>query len=357
MSDFKLQQVLKTIKEHEAQGADGMILFSNYNRYWFLEFASSDGFVFINKDGKAIYLVDARYYTAASETVKNAKVILLARTPQKSTFNLLKDAMVELNITNALVEADYVTLDVHEMLKKLVKNTTPFTSATLRAIKTEKELEYLQKAADIAALTCNWIREQDIIGRTELEIATLVSKHMLELGGELNSFDPIIASGPNGGSPHHHPGNRVIEDGDMVTVDIGCTYKGYCSDITRSFIVGNKANPQMQEIYDKVLESQTAGINLLSTKVTGQEVDKVCRDIVDNSKFKGYFTHGTGHGVGLQVHELPNTNAGNPNKLPLNAVVTVEPGIYIPNVGGVRIEDTIVVKDGQALVLTRLAYK
>ena len=95
----------------------------------------------------------------------------------------------------------------------------------------------------------------------------------------------------------------------------------------------------------------------MSTKVTGQEVDKVCRDIVDNSKFKGYFTHGTGHGVGLQVHELPNTNAGNPNKLPLNAVVTVEPGIYIPNVGGVRIEDTIVVKDGQALVLTRLAYK
>ncbi|KEZ23331.1 aminopeptidase P family protein [Ureaplasma diversum] len=356
-NNFKLQQVLKAINDHSDQNVDGVILFSTHNRYWFLEFASSDGFVLINKDGEAIYLVDARYYTAACEQVKNAKVVLLAASQNKTTLDLLKEAADELKINKALVEADYVTLETASFLKRFVNEIVPFKSAKLREIKTEQELEYLQIAADIAAKAYNWVREQNIIGLTEIEISNMISKKMLDLGAEKNSFDPIIASGPNGGNPHHHASDRKIEDGDMVTIDIGALYKGYCSDMTRSFIAGTKPNPQMQKIYDKVLESQTAGINLTSTAVTGYEVDQICRQIIDSSEYKGYFTHGTGHGVGIEVHELPNTNGANKEKLPENAVVTVEPGIYIPNVGGVRIEDTIVVKNGQAIVLTRLAPK
>lgn len=355
--NFKVEQIIKAIKNHQNQGVDGMILFSPYNRFWFLEFASSDGFVFVNKDGKATYLVDARYYTAAKQAVKNAEVVLLAGSKDKSVFEILKENVQKLNINNALIEADYVTLETNELITSLVKKTTHFTSANLRAIKTEQELEMLQKAADIAAKTCIWIKEQNLIGKTEIEVSNMLTKHMLDLGAQKNSFDPIVASGPNGGNPHHHPGSRIIEDGDMLTVDIGCIYEGYCSDMTRSFIVGTKPNPIMQEVYDKVLEAQLAGIEATNTSVSGKFVDTVCRNIIDNSKFKGYFTHGTGHGLGIEVHELPNTNSRNEEKLPLNAVVTVEPGIYIPNIGGVRIEDSIVVKDGKPIILTGLAPK
>ncbi|WP_031489066.1 aminopeptidase P family protein [Ureaplasma canigenitalium] len=355
---FKLNQVLKVINEHASQGVDGLVLHSTYNRFWFLEFASSDGYVLINKNGDAIYLVDARYYTAAKEVVTNAKVVLLARTEEKSVIDLLVDAANELEIENALVEADYITLETHELIKRFVPKTTPFTSAHLRAIKTKEEINFLQKAGDITADAYIWLRENvDVVGLKEIEVANILTKKMLDLGAAKNSFDPIVASGPNGGCPHHHPGDRVIEDGDMVTVDMGCIVNGYCSDMTRSFIAGNKPNPEMQEIYDIVLAAQTKGIELTSSKVTGQEVDTLCRSMIDSTKYKGYFTHGTGHGVGIEVHELPNTNGGNKELLPVNSVVTVEPGIYIPNVGGVRIEDTIVVTDGVAINLTGRAPK
>lgn len=355
--NFKLSQVVNQINQHKNEQVDGMILYSTYNRFWFLEFASSDGYVFVNAKGDAIYLVDARYFTSASQQVTNAKVVLLQSTKEKTYLDLMKECLDELNIKNPLIESDYVTLEAYETFKKITNKTTLFKSANLRAVKTDKELALLQKAADIAAATCIWIKEQQLIGKSEIEVSNMLTKHMLDLGASKNSFDPIVASGPNGGNPHHHPSSRIIENGDMLTIDLGCLYQGYCSDMTRSFIVGDKPNPIMQEVYDKVLEAQVAGIKKVSTSVSGYDVDLECRKIIDDSKFKGYFTHGTGHGLGIEVHEQPNTNAGNKQKLPLNAVVTVEPGIYIPNVGGVRIEDSVVVKDGEAIVLTKAAPK
>ncbi|MCV3754020.1 aminopeptidase P family protein [Ureaplasma zalophigenitalium] len=352
---FKIDQVVNMIKQFKE--ADGMMLYSTHNRYWFLEFASTDGYVFINKEGRAIFLVDGRYITAAKQEAVNAEVRLLQRTKEKTSADLLQDALNELNIKNLLVEGDYLTLNTHEFIASMVNTTIPFTSAALRAIKTPEEISFLQKACEIAADTCAWIQKQDIIGLTEKQVANMLTKHMLDLGAEKNSFDPIVASGPNGGVPHHHPSDRVIENNDMVTTDIGCYYKGYASDITRSFLVGDKNNPKMQEIYDLVKKSQQAGIDMLSDQVTGAQVDDICRQIIKDAGYDEYFTHGTGHGVGIEVHELPNTNQGNKELLFNYAVVTVEPGIYLPHVGGVRIEDTIAIIDGKPVVLTKNAPK
>ncbi|MCV3743354.1 aminopeptidase P family protein [Ureaplasma sp. ES3154-GEN] len=352
---FKVAQVINMMQQFPQ--ADGMMLFSTYNRFWFLEFASSDGFVFINKEGRAIYLVDGRYITAAEKEAKNAEVRLLQRTKNKSTSDLIKEVLADLGIKNLLVEGDYLNLNVHNYVAEMVETTIPFTSASLRAIKTPEEIANLQKACEIAADACAWIQTQNIVGLTEKQVANMLTKHMLDLGATKNSFDPIVASGPNGGVPHHHPSDRVIQNNDMVTTDIGCEYNGYVSDITRSFLVGDKNNPQMQKIYDLVKQAQQMGIDKLSTSVTGKDVDKVCRDFIEQAGYGEYFTHGTGHGVGIEVHELPNTNQGN-NELLFNyAVVTVEPGIYIPNVGGVRIEDTIAIIDGKPVVLTKNAPK
>lgn len=193
---------------------------------------------------------------------------------------------------------------------------------------------------------------------SEKEVAKMITIHMLELGASKNSFDPIVASGINGANPHHKPTDKLIELGDMITIDIGCIYNGYCSDITRSFILGTKpTNNELIDIYNKVLEAQLAGIDAAIVGKSGFEVDKVCRDIISNSKYKDYFNHSTGHGVGIQVHELPNVSINNNEHLVNNNVITIEPGIYVPNIGGVRIEDTIVVYENKPIILTRKANK
>ncbi len=188
---------------------------------------------------------------------------------------------------------------------------------------------------------------------TELEVANLSYQKMLEFGATKQSFDTIVASGINGSFPHHKPTDKKIEAGELVTIDMGCIYKGYCSDITRTFPVGGPIkDKQLQEAYDVVLASNKAGIAAVKAGVKGSHVDKVARDIISNSEFKDYFVHSTGHGVGIDVHELPSVSPSYEGRLLNNAVVTVEPGIYIPNVGGIRIEDMVLVHDDEPIVLT-----
>lgn len=188
---------------------------------------------------------------------------------------------------------------------------------------------------------------------TEIEVANLSYQKMNEFGATKQSFDTIVASGINGSFPHHKPTNKKIEAGELVTIDMGCVYKGYCSDITRTFPVGCEVKDEtLKKAYDVVLAANKAGIAAVKAGTTGAAVDKVTRDIISNSEFKDYFVHSTGHGVGIDVHELPNVSPLYHGKLVNNAVVTVEPGIYIPNVGGIRIEDMVLVHDDEPIILT-----
>ncbi len=184
-------------------------------------------------------------------------------------------------------------------------------------------------------------------------MATQISMKILELGASGNSFSPIVAAGLNGASPHHQPSDYVIQAGDFVTIDIGCMYQGYASDMTRTFLVGDTPSvPEMTTIYNLVYQSQTTGVKAAKAGISGKDLDMVCREIIDQTPYQGLFAHGTGHGVGMEVHELPNVNKGNSVPLPVASVVTVEPGIYKANVGGVRIEDTLIVYEDGCEVIT-----
>ena len=352
---MQLQKVVQLINELEL---DGVILMSDMNRYWFTEFASSAGYVFVNKEGKTALLIDARYFLSAKEFAKNIDNFYLL--DQSKTFvDHVTGILNSLSMKKVGLESEYTTLTVANTFKQLPNfEAVAFNSIPLRTVKEKWEIEYLQRAADISAETIEWAKKEIRPGMTELEIATMISIHQMELGAECDSFPPIVASGINGANPHHHPSMKVVENGDMITLDIGCKYKGYCSDITRSFILGGEpSNPELFEIYKTVYNAQTAGIKAAKAGVSGADVDLVCRDIIGATKYKDYFTHSTGHGVGIEVHELPNVTGRNKNPLVPNNVVTVEPGIYVPNVGGVRIEDTILITDGEPIVLTRKATK
>lgn len=334
---------------------DGILLCSDINRAWFLGFESTYGFLFINKKGKAIFITDNRYYEAAKKNIKKATVWCIDNTKENHLSHLIKNAKKELNINKIAIEEEYTNLTLFSFITNFwtAKNILSFNSKSLREIKTKNEIVLLQKAADIVSSVIIWLWDFIKPGMTEKFVAQAISIKILLLGAEGNSFKPIVAAGINGSNPHHHPSDYRIKDGDMITVDIGCVYKGYASDITRTFVLGSKCNSkEMLDIYKLVYEAQTRTIKKATNKISGANLDEYCRKIIDESKYKGLFVHSTGHGVGLEVHEQPNVNIRNKVKLVNNNVITIEPGIYKPNVGGVRIEDTIVIKNNKPYVLT-----
>ena len=336
---------------------DGCVLMSDVNRFWYTGFMSSAGYIIINKDGHSILLIDGRYFYLAKQKVHNIDEVVLLDGPVKQKLNSI---FKQLNIETIALEGEYTTLQELKLFKSLdLKEIKDFNSAILRQTKQEFEIQKLQKAADIAALTIEWIKTQKLIGKSEKEVATMISIHMLEMGAEKNSFDPIVASGKNGSIPHHQNSDKLIEDGDMLTLDIGCIYEGYCSDITRSFIVGDfkKANPEILEIYEIVKNAQQLGIDKAKQGMTGHEIDQIVRGYIDNTKYKDYFTHSTGHGVGIEVHEYPYISKNYQDIVGNYSVFTIEPGIYVPDVGGVRIEDTVYFKNGELFVLTDKSNK
>lgn len=332
--------------------ADAAIINNEFNRYWYTDFYSSAGFVIIHET-KSILLIDNRYFEAAKKKVKNCEVRLF------KNYNDLSDIFKELNIKTLVVEEEYTTLEVLNKLQELGCKTVGVLSRKWRIVKDNKALKALKKAAEIAAASIEWIRKQKIIGKTEKEVAKMIAIHMLELGATSNSFDLIVATGKNGAVPHHSPDDTILESGNLVTVDIGCMYDHYASDITRTFALGKKLKDKRLEVlYNTVLEANLKGISAAKANVTGEEVDKVCRDYIDAfPEYKGYFTHSTGHGVGLEVHELPYVSPRAKNVLEVHEVCTVEPGIYIPGVGGARVEDTLIIQKNKPVVITDLAKK
>ena len=168
---------------------------------------------------------------------------------------------------------------------------------------------------------------------------------MLAGGAENMSFDPIVASGPNGSMPHAVPTDRKIQEGDFVTMDFGCIYQGYCSDMTRTVAVGH-VTEEMEKVYHTVLQAQLAGIAAAKAGATGHDVDAAARKVIEDAGYGPYFGHSFGHSVGVEIHEAPNATPANNNPLPLGAAVSAEPGIYLPGRFGVRIEDLVVLQEG-----------
>lgn len=345
--------ILHFLKQNKC---DGMLLHNSYNRRWFLNFNSSFGFLLIGKS-KAIFITDSRYFLAAKKKIKKSNIEVWCISSEKNhdLISLLKSAKEKLNISKVLIEEEYTNLSEYKLIKKIwpENNIESFISRNLRTIKNNKELNDLQIAANIIVDTVKWLWKVIKPGMTEIEVAKLISVKIISLGGEKNSFDPIVAAGINGANPHHKPSDYVIKEGDMITVDLGCYYNGYASDMTRTFVLGKTCNtPELIDIYKLVYKAQTTGIQAAKNKINGVDLDNVCRTIIDSTKYRGLFGHGTGHGVGLEVHELPNVNMSNNKMFENNNVITIEPGIYKKGVGGVRIEDTIVIRNNNPIILT-----
>jgi Xaa-Pro aminopeptidase len=221
----------------------------------------------------------------------------------------------------------------------------------LRSVKEPGEVARIRAACSIAddALADVLPRLRD--GVTERAFALALENSMRERGASGTSFETIVASGPNGAKPHARPTERVIGEGELIVVDFGCIVDGYCSDMTRTVSVGDPG-PEARRVWDVVAESQRAGRDAVRAGVACREVDRASRDVIDEAGWGATFAHGTGHGVGLEIHEAPRVASSADGTLEPGHVVTVEPGVYLPGVGGVRIEDTVVVTDGGAEPLT-----
>lgn len=325
-----------------AYDLDAMLLSCEANRFYASGFRSSgtDGMALITRE-KVYYFTDSRYTEAAGRVILGAE--LREVDPGKGYSFRLKEAIGEQSIRRMGYEDGYMTVKEYETYRKALPcELVPATELLLelRRVKDAEELAAMTAAQRIAEQALGDILKELRPGVTEREIAARLQYLMLHYGAENMSFDPIVVSGPNGSLPHGVPSEREMQSGEFVTMDFGCIFHGYCSDMTRTVALGF-VTEEMRNVYETVLAAQAAGIAAARAGVTGKEVDGAARKIIADAGYGPYFGHSFGHGVGVEVHEGPNAAASNGSPLPAGAVISAEPGIYLPGKLGVRIEDVI----------------
>ena len=336
------------------QGLDAMLLTGEANRFYASGFhsAGTDGVALVTKE-KAYYFTDSRYTEAAERGVRDAEIQEVGRGRWYPV--LLEEAVKRHNIVRMGYEDAYMTVRDYESYRKALScELVPAAEFLwrLRMVKDPEELEAMEGAQRIAEAALEQILGEIRPGVTEKEIAARLQYRMLHLGASDMSFDPIVVSGANGSLPHGVPSEKTIQDGEFVTMDFGCVYHGYCSDMTRTVAVGH-VTEEMRRVYDMVLTAQKAGIAAARAGVTGREVDGAARRVIEEAGYGPYFGHSFGHGVGVEIHEAPKAApSGEPGLAP-GAVISAEPGIYLPGKLGVRIEDVIILTEDGCRNLTR----
>ena len=343
MNVEKLQSALK------AEGLDAIVLFSPISIRYLSNFYITDGAAVVTENSARMF-TDSRYYEAACAQAEEMEVTLFDRDHRLT--DLLRDALSGC----AAVGAEEGSLSHGDWRFWEEKLGTNFVSAghllqELRTVKSARELENIVAAQRIAERALEEVLPLIRPGVSERMIAAELTYRMLIHGGEGNSFDPIAITGKKTSMPHGVPGDGVVAAGDFVTLDFGCIKNGYCSDMTRTVAVGY-ATDEMRAVYDTVLQAQTAGIAAARAGATGAEVHNAGAAVIEASGWGAYFGHSFGHGVGLEIHERPNASPANTKELPAGAVITAEPGIYLPGKFGVRIEDMLALTECGAENLT-----
>ena len=338
----------------DSYGLDAMLLTGEANRFYASGFhsAGTDGVALVTRK-KAYYFTDSRYIEAAGRSVQGAEIREVG--PGRGYGVLLSEALGEQQVCRLGYEEAYMTVLEHERYRKALPcDLVPATELLwkLRAVKDDEELDAMVAAQRIAEKALEVILEEIRPGVTEKEIAARLQYLMLHFGAENMSFDPIVVSGPNGSLPHGVPGERTIQNGEFVTMDFGCIYHGYCSDMTRTVAVGF-ATEEMQKVYQTVLSAQQAGIAAARAGITGRDVDAAARAVIAAAGYGAYFGHSFGHDVGVEIHEAPNASPSNELPLPAGAVISAEPGVYLPGKLGVRIEDVILLTETGCRNLTK----
>ena len=330
----------------ETHSLDAVLLTCEANRFYASGFHSfgTDGVAVVTRN-RNYYFTDSRYTEAAARHVRDAEI---RQTDREHPYSALINEVIEKeHITRMGYEDEYMTAaDFRRFSEKLHCELVPATELlwTLRAVKDQAELDCMIQAQRIAEKALADILGEIRPGVTEKEIAALLLYKMLHYGAEDKSFDPIVVSGPNGSLPHGVPSEKPIQAGEFVTMDFGCKFGGYCSDMTRTVAVGH-VTEEMETVYNTVLKAQLAGIAAAKADVTGAAVDGAARQVIADAGYGPYFGHSFGHSVGVEIHENPNATPSNSKPLPAGVVISAEPGIYLPGKLGVRIEDVIVITE------------
>lgn len=335
----RLENLRGNFKEY---GIDGMLITSGSNRRYMSNFTGTAGVLLISST-EAKLITDFRYIDQATEQASEYEIVQHKKTMHEEIAKQVK----ELGIEKLGFEQDYLTFATFSTYDKAVDATlVPISGLIekLRLIKDATELKTLKEAAEIADATFEHIIQYIKPGMTELQVSNELEFFMRKQGATSSSFAIIVASGVRSALPHGVATDKIIKAGEMVTLDFGALYKGYCSDVTRTVAVGEPID-ELKKIYDIVLQSQLKGIQEIKPGLTGKEADNITRDYITEHGYGEYFGHSTGHGIGLDIHEGPRLAGTSDEILKPGMVVTVEPGIYISGLGGVRIEDDLVITE------------
>jgi Xaa-Pro aminopeptidase len=338
----------------EEKRIDGLLISDPDNRRYLSGFVGTAGYLFITRDS-AVLATDFRYTEQAALQAPDYRIDRIS-----GKLDWLPGLCAEFGVKKLGFEADDVTVSQFERFRKAfndkgtetaLESTTGLT-LDLRAVKDEHELGLLSRAIEIGDEAFDEVSDEISQGMTEIEVAERIERAVKSRGAESISFDTIVAAGPNAARPHHRAGDTVLREGQTVVVDMGARYQGYCSDLTRTIVLG-KADDKTRRIYDIVLSAQLAAIELVEAGMTGGETDMVARKVIQETGHGDDFGHSLGHGVGLQVHENPGVGPNSKGELKDGMVFTIEPGIYLQGWGGVRIEDVVVLEQGKARVLSK----
>ena len=339
-----MDHIAKITAQLPEHGLDAMLVTSAPGERYAVGF-EGEGWVLVSRDG-ARYSTDGRYIEAARQQVTGAEIVLTER--GQSHLALAREEIRRRGLKRVGFESGRVSADELGRWKDSLPCELVAAQGLLdglRAAKDEEELARMRQAQRITDEAFREILNFIRPGLTEQEVAARLVYELLRRGGRRVSFDPIVAAGANGSMPHAVAGETVIQPGMFVTMDFGCVYEGYCSDMTRTVAVGQPTD-EMERVYHTVLEAQRAGIAAARAGVTGSEVDRAARQAIQQAGYGSFFSHSFGHSLGLEIHESPNASPSEQTVFPAGAVISAEPGIYLPGHFGVRIEDVLVLREG-----------
>lgn len=350
-------RIKETIVKMKENNLDAIILFPSPNLYYltgFKTFPEGRLLLCVIPTNEKPFFIAPKLYESQIKKQSFIKEMVLWG-DEENPYNILENVINERNFKYNNIAVDDIMWA--EQLLKIVNifndaNFTPIGNLlnNIRLLKSKDEIEKLQEASNIVDEVIEAVKASIKAGMTEIEIAALIEYEMRKRGSEGPSFETIVGSGPNSALPHYNAGERIVEDGDFVVLDFGGTYEGYCSDTTRTICIG-KSSDKMKEVYNIVKEAQEIGVNTVKPGTKASEIDNAVRKHIEDNGYGKYFTHRTGHGIGLQVHEEPYISSISDTILKQGMVFSIEPGIYIDGEFGVRIEDLVVVTENGCMRL------
>ncbi len=348
MREKRIAGVVEIIRE---MGLDACILKGMDNIFYLTGFRGSEGSLVVTR-GDVLLLTDSRYVTHALEVARGIRVLEVSR-----KVNTLSEICERYGIRKMGFDSVHTTYDMYAKWKENLKDVdiVPLTNKieNIRSIKEPAEIQAIKKAIRIATDAFNEIFDTIRPGKTEKEIANDLDSSMRRHGADCPSFSTIVASGPRAALPHAEPSDKKIQEGEVVIIDFGAQVDGYCSDETCSIAMGD-VNDKIHEIFTIVKDAKDLGLARIRVGMPVQELDMIVRGFIEEKGYGDFFRHGVGHGVGVAVHEAPSVTTASEGLIEPNMIFTVEPGIYIPHLGGVRLEDMVLIEENRTTVLTHI---